>query len=404
MRIVEFLVSIVVCLPLVVHALALSAPIPHRIFVVGKIIIDEYRAPNDDAAVISVGGGGPQAAWGAAAALAVWLAKDEDDAEITTPRSTSYPPPPQPVTFLGPVGMLDWTSDHEKALKHSIGDAVDSIHLVQGEGLQTPRIQLWHDEQQTIQWQALHDSFGIRGAETLWRNRPSCHDIRGLLVEDDPDETIAVHIILEVGADAPGGGDDALALLTDGELWERISFLGVEPVAFPQEGSDRVSIRDAQSCVERLTRLVPHLDYVSPDRNLFSSLSSYEDNDADNCLWNQVDVVTVRNGPEGSVVMENGHELGTSIPAATLHTPNGEPVNPTGAGNAYSAAFAACRAFGACSTEAACIASAIGAVVCEHEQLPPWSYEVLDRIREATMEIQRQRTSTTIGKEPPQEV
>jgi hypothetical protein len=305
--------------------------------------------------------------------------------------------------------MLDWTSDHDEALTNSIGDAVELIHLVQAECLQTPRIQLWHtnDEQQTIQWKALDDSFGPRGAETLWRNRPSCDDILGLVEDNELEQPIAIHIILEVGADAPGGGDDALVLTE--EVWERISFLGVEPVAFPQEGSDRVSIRDAQSCVERLTRLVPHLDYVSPDRNLFPSISSSSD-DADECLWDQVDVVTVRNGPEGSVVMENGHEV--SIPAATLHTRNGAPVNPTGAGNAYSAAFAACRAFGACSTEAACLASAIGAVVCEYEQLPPWSYQVLDRIREATMEIQQKQqeqrtlattttTTTTIGKQPP---
>ena len=36
---------------------------------------------------------------------------------------------------------------------------------------------------------------------------------------------------------------------------------------------------------------------------------------------------------------------------------------------------------------ATCIATAIGAVVCEYEHLPPWTYNILDRIRRATSEV-----------------
>ncbi len=53
-------VVIVLGIPsLFVHGLAASTrPItPHRILVIGKFTIDEYHAPNDDAAVVSVGGG-----------------------------------------------------------------------------------------------------------------------------------------------------------------------------------------------------------------------------------------------------------------------------------------------------------------------------------------------------------
>jgi hypothetical protein len=38
--------------------------------------------------------------------------------------------------------------------------------------------------------------------------------------------------------------------------------------------------------------------------------------------------------------------------------------------------------------EAACIANAVGAVVCEYENLPPWTWEVLDRVVEAACDVQ----------------
>jgi len=38
--------------------------------------------------------------------------------------------------------------------------------------------------------------------------------------------------------------------------------------------------------------------------------------------------------------------------------------------------------------EAACLATAIGAVVCEYDHLPPWNYEVLERIRFLAKDMQ----------------
>jgi sugar/nucleoside kinase (ribokinase family) len=72
---------------------------------------------------------------------------------------------------------------------------------------------------------------------------------------------------------------------------------------------------------------------------------------------------------------------------AALATPDGEPINPTGAGNAYAAALTACGGTGISPIEAACIASAIGAVFVEYEHLPPWNAQVLSRIRQAVDDV-----------------
>ena len=89
----------------------------------------------------------------------------------------------------------------------------------------------------------------------------------------------------------------------------------------------------------------------------------------------------VRDGASGSFTEE------WIIPSATLRTADGAPVNPTGAGNAYSAAYVACRASGSSVEHSATLATAVGAVVCEYEHLPPWSWAVIERIAEAACEV-----------------
>jgi hypothetical protein len=334
----------------------------HKVVVVGKLIIDEYRSPDQeqDLISISIGGGGPQAAWSAAAALAI-LSGDEQD-----------PPSPQPIMFLGPVGKVDWTEPEETALRDILGPAVECIQLLPGESLRTPRIQLWHDDEQVVHWRPLYDSLGPQGAGGLWR-RPCPKDFLDTL---DVSAIVTCHVIVEGGAKSPGDGDDSLFLL-DPSVQERIGFLGVEPVVFTDERTGRVPETDAQSCTRRLDRISASLDFVSPDMPLFKEI--------DPISWKQMEVA-VRNGPEGSFLREiDGKE--TIIPAAKLVTDDGKPVNPTGAGNAYAAAFTACRGSGASAVDSACIASAIGAVFCEYDHIPPWNALVLRRIREAGEEI-----------------
>jgi hypothetical protein len=370
--------------------------------IVGKVIIDDYRRPDQLAleGKISVGGGGPQAAWGAAAALAVL---DDQSASAsttlaTTKRSTSTPPA-QPIHFFGPIGQ--WSLQDDEALQKLLSPVVQYIHLIQEPSLQTPRIQLWHNEQQDIQWQPLNDSWGDRGADALWRNRPSAQDIRAAVAtktattsttNSDPPTIDNLHIILEVGATAAGGGQDGL-LLGDVTLMQHTKQVSVEPVAFPEETTGLVSPQDAASCQSTLARY-PKIDLVVPDWHLFEAL------DTDLFWRKQFPHVAARYGPKGSLAIVTPDAASSllpfvwNVPVATLATPDGMPINPTGAGNAYSAAVSTCLSKGLTLSDAACIGSAVGAVFCEHEQLPPWTWETLERIQEAAKEIQEKMAMT----------
>lgn len=355
-----------------------------RVVVVGKVIIDEYLAPdqNKEEAIISVGGGGPQAAFGAAAALALLSGSDS---AYTITNSEEMTPPPQPVTFLGPVGGLDWTQREDDALKSTLQFAVESTHLISGKGLRTPRIQLWHDEDQQVQWIPLNDSFGEQGASELWKNRPCASDILQTLGSSNQD--VICHVILEGGAQAAGKGQDG-AFLQDAQLRERCSFVGVEPVVFPEASTGKIATEDLQSCCTRLDRISDCLDCISPDLPLYKEM--------DPSTWTDLHVdVGVRNGPKGSLLRTRSSGEGTQIPVASLKTVDGKPVNPTGAGNAYAAAFTTCLGCGASPLDAACIASAIGAVFCEYTHIPPWTYQVLTRIRQGAHEIRSKVSSSS---------
>ena len=345
-----------------VESLLTTTTPSNRVIVVGKVIIDEYGKPGEGPVVISIGGGGPQAAFGAALALAV-LSNDD----------TRDPPAKQPVTFVGPVGD-DWTDSDAVALETLLGAAIESIELIKGPGLRTPRIQLWHDDDQCIQWRALYDSFGPSGADSLWENRPSASDMISLMGYD---ESVTCHVIIEGGKKSPGNGGDA-QFLHDDAVQKRLSFLGAEPVAFADDESGKVSQEDAKSVVFRLDGLSPAPGIISPDNELYEAV--------DSSFWNNHEVAT-RKGPKGSVILQEGQS--TAISAATLATPDGTPVNPTGAGNSYSGAITVLRSRGVPLEEAACIASAIGAVFCEYSHIPPWSADVVARVRQAADEVRR---------------
>ena len=402
-----------------------------RVVVVGKIILDVYGAPADDddddgntpstadterseelPLDVKVGGGGPQAAWGAAAALACLSFRE---GTLSPPPSGSSPgtgdvrspPPHQPVTFLGPVGS-DWTDEENSALMALLGSACDDVLPVRAPGspgleLVTPRIRIWHDDEQNVFWRSLNGSFGPGGADGLWRDRPSAADVLAALDgprRNDCDGGIALHIILEAGEGAAGGGMDG-ALLLEKDLGVKVDFLGVEPIAHIDGATGAVSGEDARSCADRILGVRHRLssstkqpwcipiDFVCPDVHLYEVL--------DEEVWTDCGLrhVAVRDGERGSVVLGRGDSSlqrsssgVVTIPAAALRTRDSKPVNPTGAGNAYSAAVTACLARGTSIEMAACVATAVGAAVCEYEHLPPWSWEVLVGIAEATDEVE----------------
>ena len=186
------------------------------------------------------------------------------------------------------------------------------------------------------------------------------------------------------------------------------------------------------------------VDFFCPDRELDDAIQKYnlynrihiDDDDNDTVL------VATRDGPRGSTIRNlarnaavvaaaaaaavtatstvtttatigrssdnDNNYIPLQVPAATLRTSNKKPINPTGAGNAYAAAMTALLGIASSSSsktldcnnnnnirilptveDAAAIATGVGAIVCEYEGLPlNWDWDVLDRVYEASLEVQ----------------
>jgi hypothetical protein len=352
-----------------------------RVVVIGKVIIDQYGDPSkriskDNTPTLTVGGGGPQACWGAAAALAC---RDLYFKENVPSQQFHIPAPPkQPITFIAPIGLQNWSKQHSTALESILLPLLDVPPLlVTSEDHITPTINIWHDENEIQKWHPVDGSFDAIGADGLWRNRPSGDDILAAV----QNERIVLHCILESGSNPAGQGMDS-QFLDSSELMSKIDTLGIEPIVFPDESTLKVSDKDGQSVdalisrAEKALALDEQLLVVTPDRACFESIFELRCNDND-----ATTEIIVRDGANGSFI--NHHH----IPSATLATPNQKPVNPTGAGNAYSASYVVCRGTGSTQKEAAVLATAVGAVVCEYDHLPDWSWDVLQRIADAAKEV-----------------
>jgi len=449
--------------------------------VVGKIIIDEYGDPfpsssnknsnkdnnnNEDddkqqeqealPISVSIGGGGPQAAFGAAAALAVWDSyhnNGESCKEVNGNSSvvTSYLSQPlvlPPVLLVAPVGK-DWTASETSALLSTLNvtnfgsnsiapfyftaveDDIDINNIVtyllqsddDDDSSVTPRIRMWHDQDQVVHWYAINDSFGPRGADSLWRNRPSAEDLVSILRaknenrqlidkdnnnsidSDNSNDGIILHIIAEAGKDAAGGQLDSLPLFTDPTLLRNhFSFVGIEPVASGESIEEKDALSAAtilRACWEGRNSLdsifwCPDqpLDEAMRKHNLYDIFYDDGRNEDKENEGNPSLTIATRDGPRGSQIWRppRANGMNISIPAAALSTEDGDPIDPTGAGNAYAAAMTTLIGNGVPLEKAACIATGVGAVVCEHEGLPTamknatWS-SIVDRIHEAAMEV-----------------
>lgn len=351
-----------------------------RVVIIGKVIIDQYGDPSkrsdDNETILTVGGGGPQACWGAAAALACRDIYFKEN--IQSQQFDNTAPPKQPITFIAPIGLQNWSQQHSTALESIILPLLDKPPLlVTSEDHITPTINIWHDENEIQKWQPVDGSFDAIGADGLWRNRPSSGDILAAVQA----ERIVLHCILESGSSPAGQGNDSL-FLGSAELMSKIDTLGIEPIVFPDESKLKVSDEDGQSVNALISRAKKALArdeqllVVTPDRACFESIVATGCNSNDTTTE-----IIVRDGAKGSFIYRQ------QIPSATLNTPNEKPVNPTGAGNAYSAAYVVCRGTGSSSEEAAVLATAVGAVVCEYDHLPDWSWNVLQRIAEAAKEV-----------------
>ncbi|KAG7351324.1 hypothetical protein IV203_010684 [Nitzschia inconspicua] len=369
------------------------------VIVVGKIIVDEYGPPDSASppSTLTVGGGGPQAAMGAALALAAVKYQQEGKQLLS-----SSVPPPQPVILVGAVGGLDFGPDEEQELQTTLHGALQEPPLlIQGNDCITPRIRLWHEgDNQILKWYAVNDSFGDeRGAGRLWKLVPSKADLQDTIEKciEAVSQKPILHIICEGGISAPGKNGDSVPLL-DPTLRRSISCLGVEPILFPQDDTGHVSHDDAMHCIGLLQKILvgenDHRQASSPTIPLIVSpdKAAYQTMQESGCLpltattsSNSniyVDSWAVREGPQGSTIINN-EVAALSFPAATLL----ELVNPTGAGNAYSSAYTTLRGCGYDITTSASTATGVGAVFCEYNHCPPYTYAVVQRILEAQTEV-----------------
>lgn len=377
-----------------------------RVFVMGKIIIDEYGSPEEigreNITETTVGGGGPQAAWGAAAALSVLR------------RSST----PQSVTFMGPVGSIDWTEREEKSLHSTLYNVLDAPYtLFKHPEYVTPRIRLWHDEQEQIQWYPLNDSFGEKsGAKALWSSTPTFKDFKDSILkyqsffkmnneklEEKGCSCSVIHVIMEAGHDSPSQDWETELLLKlssymseqdDSWLMSKRFILSLEPVVFPDPATGKICKEDAQHFYQQILKISTSFSKlsngsicISPDYQLYQSLHEFG-------LWHRfpssIHSWAIRNGSEGSEIHfhSGDQKVRQKIKAATLQTADGKPVDPTGAGNAFASAYAASLGSGKNPIDAACVATGVGAVFCEHKHMPPYTENVLERIREVSSSIQ----------------
>ena len=159
-------------------------------------------------------------------------------------------PPRQDVTFLAPVGLENWTPSMTELLGYLLPMLCTPPILVTSNNHVTPAIRIWHNKYENITWDPVDDSFGMGGADGLWRVGPSARDILdaigGSRVRGDDgnseDDVIILHVILEAGSCSAGGGMDASPFF-DAYLMKRVAVASMEPIAFTDVGA--VSHEDA---------------------------------------------------------------------------------------------------------------------------------------------------------------
>jgi len=372
-----------------------------QVIIVGKIILDKYGPPEKQIDSVTIGGGGPQAAWAAAASLAVmeYLRETEKNDEKDFILSSNLQQQHQQVTFMAPVGMKNWSPEMSEQLSQLLPPTVKVVLIPSDEHI-TPTINIWHDANENVRWVPIDGSFDSLGADSLWQNRPSAQDILNEMQQHcDGKSDVILHAIIESGAKPTGQGQDALPFLDD-DLMSRVSVAGVEPIVFADDTSGMVTNEDSHAVVSLISTMRQSyiaarnqgdenggntLFVLTPDRPCYEGMITHAKHtikEEDNANSNQFFEMIIRDGGNGCFTTN-----GMKMPAATLRKKGGLPVNPTGAGNAFSAAYVVCRGNGSSPQEAASIATAIGGVVCEYEHLPPWNPEVIQRIFEAAREV-----------------
>lgn len=255
---------------------------PIDILIYGKIIIDDIRLQNGEIVRNVLGGGGPQALFGAR----LWH---------------------DSVGFLSRSGE-DIAPEHVQTL-HDLD--VDLTGWVRFADIPTPRGTMLYDENEYL-----------ASEEGRADKRPSQReDWFKLLAQKLPippsyQQPRAIHLITEF-YDEPMV-QDALRLRQQGTLFS------LEPIIDYQTWHNR----------DQMLSLIQQVDIVSPDWPTASGMAGSGDPQEVLRYWSKLgpQMVTVRHGQHGSYAWDSIHHTFCHIPAVPV-----DVVDPTGAGNSYSA-------------------------------------------------------------------
>ncbi|MFT7586516.1 MAG: sugar/nucleoside kinase (ribokinase family) [Cellvibrionaceae bacterium] len=253
-----------------------------EILIYGKIIIDDIRLHNGEIMRGVLGGGGPQGVFGAR----LWH---------------------DSVGFLSRSGN-DIEAEHVQELQEL---SVDLTGWVKFAEIPTARSQMLYDENE---YQAQEDERG----GTLLTDTENWFKLleQPLPIPANYQRPKAIHLITE-SHDEPMV-QDALRLQKAGAVFS------LEPIIDTKSWSNRTQI---------LT-LIEQADIVSPDWPAASGIAGSQDPKEVMRYWSKLgpEMVTVRHGHHGSYAWDREHDVFWHVPAVPVSV-----VDPTGAGNSYSA-------------------------------------------------------------------
>ena len=286
------------------------------LLVYGKLIIDTIRLESGTKARNLLGGGGPQSVLGA---------------RLFTDR----------VGFLTRSGT-DLEPSHFDLLQ-GLGADLQGWHRFPH--LETPRIGFWYDQDQ-IMLEKDTDPSTVARQDKIWND---------ILAQDlawpaEYEKAMGIHLVTEYM-------DETMvhqALKLKAETGAKLS---LEPIIDTIKNSN----------VESVKSLLPNVDIFCPD--LDAALACCKTQDpllaASELLSMGPKNVAIRAGSQGSFVADHSLTKAVHIPIFEV-----DVVDPTGAGNAYSGAFAASLIEGFSLIEAACNATAAASTVLEVAGLP----------------------------------
>lgn len=255
---------------------------PIEFLIYGKIIIDDIRLGSGEIVRGVLGGGGPQALFGAR----LWH---------------------DSVGFLSRSGE-DIAAQHVQTL-HEL--AVDLGGWVRFADIPTPRGTMLYDEDEYLE-----------SGEERADKRPFQRDnwfkllAQKLPIPQNYQQPSAIHLITEFH-DEPMV-QDALRLRQQGVLFS------LEPIIDYQTWHNR----------DQMVSLIQQVDIVSPDWPSASGIAGTQNPKEVLRYWSKLgpQMVTIRHGHHGSYAWDYAHDIFWHIPAVPV-----DVVDPTGAGNSYSA-------------------------------------------------------------------